>query len=52
MYGCPYHEQMHIRAVGEWALDDEDELQYNNHLETGETSRDEKRQDLVYVLAV
>jgi hypothetical protein len=44
--------QMRMRASGEWALDEDDEVEYNNRLETGETSGEGKCQDLVYFLAV
>jgi hypothetical protein len=43
---------MNMRAAGEWALDEEDEMEYNHRLEVGETSGEHKRQDLVYFLAV
>jgi hypothetical protein len=46
------YEQMRMRAVGEWALDDDDEVEYNHRLESGETSGEGKQQDLVYYLAV
>jgi hypothetical protein len=43
---------MRMRASREWALDEDNEVEYNNRLETSETSGEGKRQDLVYFLAV
>jgi hypothetical protein len=49
---CFTNAQMKMHAEGEWAMDDADEREYNHRLETGETSGEEKRQDLVYFLAI
>jgi hypothetical protein len=43
---------MNMRATREWALDEEDEMEYNHRLEVGETSGELKRHDLVYFLEV
>jgi hypothetical protein len=43
---------MNMRATGERAMDEEDEMEYTHRLEVGETSGEQKRQDLVYFLVV